>query len=72
MNPDKPLATPAEVAEYLGVSTGTLAKMRMRDGDGPVYIFVNTKTIRYEWPAVHEWITERARTSTDGVNAATA
>lgn len=64
MQPDKPLATPNEVAEYLGVSPGTLAKMRMDDGDGPEFIRVNARTIRYEWPSVHQWVAERARTST--------
>ena len=64
MKPEKHLATPAEVAEYLGVGTQTLAKMRMEDGDGPEFIRINARAIRYEWPAVHKWVAERTRTST--------
>lgn len=59
-----PLATPAEVADFLGVSTQTLAVMRMEAGDGPEFIKINARAIRYEWPAVHKWVAERTRTST--------
>lgn len=63
MKPDQPLATSKEVAEYLGISPNRLAKMRM-DGTGPEFIRVNSRIIRYEWAAVHQWIAERTRTST--------
>lgn len=64
MKPDQPLATSKEVAEYLGVSENRLAKMRMTPGDGPEYVCLTSRTIRYEWAAVHAWIAERTRTST--------
>lgn len=64
MKPDKPLATAREVAEYLGVSENYLAKLRMEDGAGPEFVRVNARAIRYDWQAVHQWITERTRTST--------
>lgn len=58
------LATTDQVAEFLGVSVQTLAKMRMEDGDGPEFIKINARTVRYQWPAVHKWVAERTRTST--------
>ncbi|MGO2659596.1 helix-turn-helix transcriptional regulator [Mycetocola reblochoni] len=48
-----PLATPGQVADWLGCSTRTLARMRYR-GEGPAYI-TSGRTIRYAWPDVHRW-----------------
>ncbi|MEU3013396.1 DNA-binding protein [Nocardia asteroides] len=52
--PPLPLATPAEIANYRRTSTAVLAQERYR-GEGPPYIR-NGRSIRYEWPAVLEWI----------------
>lgn len=62
---EQPLATSKEVAEYLGITTNALAKLRMEDGAGPAFIRVNSRTIRYDWQAVHQWIADRTSTSTD-------
>lgn len=64
MTAEQPLATSQEVADFLGISANALAKMRMEDGDGPEFIRLGTRTIRYDWAAVHKWVAERARTST--------
>lgn len=65
MKPDKPLATAKDVAEYLGVTTGYLAKLRLQDGAGPEFVRVNARAIRYDWQAVHKWVADRTCTSTD-------
>jgi hypothetical protein len=53
--PDKPrpLATPAEVAEWLQVSTERLSKLRKGNG-GPPYIKVG-RQVRYSWADVHAY-----------------
>ncbi|WP_104136594.1 AlpA family transcriptional regulator [Cryobacterium sp. Y62] len=48
-----PLATPAEVAEWLQVTVDRLSKMR-KAGKGPNYIKVG-RTVRYAWLDVHRW-----------------
>lgn len=65
MSTEQPLATSKDVAAFLGVTPNALAKMRMEDGDGPEFIRLGTRTIRYDWAAVHKWVAERTRTSTD-------
>jgi predicted DNA-binding transcriptional regulator AlpA len=57
------LLTPKQVAELLGLSTGTLAKMRMT-GAGPVFLKRGV-SVRYTEIAVREWVqTLPARRST--------
>lgn len=48
------LATPAEVAEYLGRTVAALAHLRHRDR-GPAYIKTG-HTIRYQWADVDAWL----------------
>lgn len=69
MRPEQNLVAPAEVAEYLGVTTQALAVMRM-NGDGPEFIRVNTRTIRYRWSAVEEWINTNTHKTTDAYHVA--
>lgn len=63
--PARPLATSKEVAEYLGITTNALAKLRMEDGAGPQFIRTGAKTIRYRWEDVHAWVDAHTHTSTD-------
>ncbi|MFD7119625.1 helix-turn-helix transcriptional regulator [Streptomyces sp. NPDC059922] len=56
-----PLATPAEVAAYLGVPVKTLYQWKYR-GIGPNVHKVG-RHLRYRWPEVDAWL--RARTSYD-------
>lgn len=65
MTAEQPLATSQEVADFLGISANALAKLRMEGGAGPEFIRLGARTIRYEWTAVHKWVAERTRTSTD-------
>ena len=50
-------------AEMLGLSPRTLQAWRAR-GEGPVYIRVSSRCIRYRVTDLEEWAEERVRTST--------
>jgi predicted DNA-binding transcriptional regulator AlpA len=58
-----PLLTAKEVAARLKVSLSWLAKARMR-GDGPPYIQITRRSIRYTEPAIIQWMKSRQRLST--------
>ena len=51
------LLTPAETAEYLATTTGTLAKWRYR-GDGPPYVKAG-RSVRYRTAALSAWVKAR-------------
>lgn len=57
------LATPAEVAEYLGTTVPALAQMRYR-GTGPEFIKLTARKVRYEWTSVRKWLEEGRRSIT--------
>lgn len=61
MNTTK-LRAPA-AAEYLGLSTSTLAKMRLR-GDGPVYMKAGRRVVLYDADDLDAWLESRRRRST--------
>ena len=52
-----------EAADYLGLSTSTLAKMRIR-GDGPVYAKVGPRVVVYDRADLDSWLSENKRRST--------
>ena len=56
------LLSPKEAAKLLKVSLSWLAKARMR-GDGPPYIRIG-RSIRYNEPALLQWLKSRQRLST--------
>jgi predicted DNA-binding transcriptional regulator AlpA len=57
-----------EVAEILGLSSATLRNWRTR-GDGPPFVRLSRRAIRYEPVALREWVAQRTRRSTsDGGN----
>ena len=66
---DKPLSlvptllTPKEAAGRLKVSTSWLAKSRMR-GDGPSYVLIGGRAVRYSESALLQWLNSRRRSST--------
>lgn len=62
MSDTRPLATPAEVAEYLGTTVVRLARRRF-DGNGPKFVKVG-KSVRYRWSDVEEWINANTCQST--------
>jgi predicted DNA-binding transcriptional regulator AlpA len=57
------LLTPKEAATRLKVSTSWLAKARMR-GEGPPYVKVGRRAIRYIEAVVIQWMKGRQRMST--------
>ena len=57
------LLTPKETARRLKVSVSWLAKARMR-GDGPPYVKLTGRTVRYTEAALIQWMKGRQRMST--------
>ena len=57
------LLTPKEAAKLLKVSLSWLAKARMR-GDGPPYVKLTGRTVRYTDAALIQWMKGRQRMST--------
>jgi predicted DNA-binding transcriptional regulator AlpA len=55
--------TPKETARRLKISVSWLAKARMR-GDGPPFIKVSERAIRYTDAALMQWMKSRQRLST--------
>ena len=55
--------TPKEAAKLLKVSISWLPKARMR-GDGPPYIQISPRSIRYAEAALVQWMKGRQRVST--------
>lgn len=62
MSAPAPLATAAEVAAHLRVTTAALAQMRYL-GTGPVFRKLGNR-VRYDWADVTAWIESLATTST--------
>jgi len=58
----KKLRAPA-AADYLGLSTSTLAKMRLR-GDGPPYSKCGPRIVLYDIADLDGYVASRRRTST--------
>jgi predicted DNA-binding transcriptional regulator AlpA len=54
---------PPEAAKYLGLSTSTLAKMRLR-GDGPVYLKLGKRTVAYRRVDLDAFLAQNLRRST--------
>ena len=52
-----------QAAEYLCLSTSTLAKMRCR-GDGPDFIKAGARVVIYDVHHLDEWLRSRRRSST--------
>lgn len=59
------LATPTEVAEYLGMTTGALAQMRYR-GTGPAFVKASARKVLYRWTDIQDWLTANTHTITGG------
>ena len=59
------LLTPAEVAQVLGVGVRTLERWRMT-GEGPEFLKLSRKQVRYTEDALANFIKDAARRSTAG------
>lgn len=53
----EPLATKEQVAEYLGIHTGTLDRWAITD-QGPAWIKVGLQR-RYDWADVLAWVAQQ-------------
>jgi predicted DNA-binding transcriptional regulator AlpA len=51
-----------EAAAYIGLSSSTLAKMRLR-GDGPIFLKLN-RAVAYDVRDLDAWLAGRRRVST--------
>ncbi|MCP4933201.1 MAG: helix-turn-helix domain-containing protein [bacterium] len=60
---NKAILRPPEAAEYLGVSTSTLAKRRLR-GELPAFIKLGKKAVGYRREDLDAWIEQCRRHST--------
>ena len=60
----RPLATPGELAEYLGNTVDGLAQWRFR-GTGPRFIKVG-RQVRYHWEDVEAWLSAQTFEQTGG------
>jgi hypothetical protein len=63
LNSAERLLTPKDAANFLRLSPSWLAKARMR-GDGPPYVKVGRRSIRYRGDALVQLLKSRARQST--------
>lgn len=59
------LATAPEVAEHLGYTPEGLAQMRYR-GNGPKFIKLGGRAVRYRWADVEAWLDQQTMQRTDG------
>ncbi|MFC9838956.1 helix-turn-helix transcriptional regulator [Rhodococcus sp. NPDC127530] len=64
MSDRRPLATDTEFCEFTGLTKGQSAQLRWQ-GNGPKFVKVTGRQIRYRWEDVEAWIDSRTRTRTD-------
>jgi predicted DNA-binding transcriptional regulator AlpA len=65
--PRRRALTPAETAAQLGLSVQQLATLRRR-GDGPLFMALSARSIRYDVASVDEW-RERVSVSDEALSA---
>lgn len=61
------LATPQDVASYLGTTPDAIAQWRYR-GTGPKFVKVG-RSVRYRWEDVATWLDEQTRQGTADARA---
>ncbi len=57
---------PKQAADYLGLSPKTLEKWR-HTGDGPKFVKMGAKAVRYDMAELDLWVKSRSRHSTSEV-----
>jgi predicted DNA-binding transcriptional regulator AlpA len=63
------LLRPDEAARRLGLTVRTLELYRRR-GDGPGFVRLNARTVRYPLDALEEWVEKRSAATVRGPDAA--
>lgn len=61
---------PKDAADYLGVSTSYLQKLR-GNGKGPTFVKISPKLVTYDRAALDAWLAAHQRTSTSDSGTAT-
>ncbi|WP_251454446.1 AlpA family phage regulatory protein [Microbacterium sp. Marseille-Q6648] len=59
------LMTPQEVSQWTGLSIGALAQLRYK-GQGPQFVKLTPKTVRYVREQVQAWIDSQMQTQSGG------
>jgi excisionase family DNA binding protein len=59
--------TPKQAADYLGLSPKTLEKWRAAGTEGPPFIKMGAKAVRYDMAELDLWVKSRSRHSTSEV-----
>jgi len=60
----RPLAMVDDFCEFAGVTKGQAAQLRYT-GDGPPFVKITGRQVRYRWEDFEKWVAERLRTRTD-------
>lgn len=60
----RPLATVDEFCEFAGITRGAAAQLRYT-GDGPAFVKITGRQVRYRWNAIEAWVESRTRSRTD-------
>lgn len=68
---DSHLIDPKEAALRLGITPNRLAKLRMTL-DGPEFVVIGRRSIRYSPVVIREWLDTRKRRSTESSNSSQA
>jgi hypothetical protein len=63
MNTSLPLKTEPQAAAFIGVQPRTLRKWRT-EGDGPAFVRISARCIRYRPEDLKDWIAEKTHAST--------
>jgi predicted DNA-binding transcriptional regulator AlpA len=63
------LLTEAEAADLIGLTPRFLTERR-RKGDGPPFVKISSRCLRYRPEDIHQWAAERLRTSTSDTGKA--
>jgi hypothetical protein len=58
------LATQEEFCDYVGITPAAAAQLRYT-GNGPAFIKVTGRQVRYRWEDIERWVEERTRIRTD-------
>jgi predicted DNA-binding transcriptional regulator AlpA len=58
------LATVDDFCQYAGLTRGQAAQLRYM-GDGPAFVKVTGRQVRYRWSDIEKWVESRTRSRTD-------
>jgi predicted DNA-binding transcriptional regulator AlpA len=58
------LATVDEFCEFAGITLGHAAQLRYTD-DGPEFVKITGRQVRYRWSDIEKWVESRIRRRTD-------